>query len=66
MSLRDKIDAANEKRIAILTQAIDLQQQLMDRLEKRLLKPKSAFSKVLKVLKEIALVAAGIAIGRGL
>jgi hypothetical protein len=50
---------------AVYEKVIALQQTIIEKLTMQLNKPKSAFAKFMTALKEIALLAAGIALGRG-
>jgi hypothetical protein len=50
---------------AIYEKVIALQQTIIEKLTMQINKPKSAFAKFMTALKEIALLAAGIALGRG-
>jgi hypothetical protein len=43
-----------------------MQARIIDQLEKRLLKPKSFFQKVLAGLRDIVIMVGGIIVGRGL
>lgn len=61
---KDSIILEYEKINALYVKVIDFQNQIIVNLEKQLMKPKSAFQRFMKVLKEIALVIGGIAIGR--
>jgi hypothetical protein len=68
-----ELDAVNgliivkyEQVIALYEKVLAMYERVVDNLEKRLNKPKSALSKFLTTLKEIALVLAGVTLGRGL
>lgn len=65
IKVKDQISVEKDKIIALYERVIELQSKMLDTLEKRLLKPKSFFQKMLATLKDIALVVAGIALGRG-
>lgn len=65
IAIRDKIDAANLKLAAVYQQIIEAQDQLITKLTRQLNKPKSFFEKVLQKLKDISLLAIGVAVGRG-
>lgn len=66
IKVKDQISAEKDKIIALYAQVIDLQQKIILNLEKQLSKPKSAFQKFLKGLKEVLLIVTGVLIGRGL
>ena len=57
--------ADREKLIDLQQKTLTLYADLVQKLTDKLNKPKSAFSKFMTALKEIALLAAGIALGRG-
>ncbi len=61
---KDKIIIEYERINALYSKVIEFQNQIIENLEKRLNKPRTTWQKFLKVLKEVALVIAGIAIGR--
>lgn len=65
IATKDRITLEQDKIIEMYKQVVALQQQVIESLEKRLAKPKSAFSKFLTTLKEIGFILAGVAIGRG-
>lgn len=52
--------------IALYERVMQMQMTIIENLEKRLLKPKSGFSKFLDALKAIGYVLAGVSLGRGL
>lgn len=52
--------------IALQDKVVAMYQTIVDRLQTQINAPKSAFSKFMTALKEIAYLAAGIALGRGL
>lgn len=55
----------NWEQVAKLYQnVVTVQNQIIENLEKRLNKPRSGLQKLLKVLKETALIAAGLLLGR--
>lgn len=64
--VNNKVIASYEKVTSLYKEVIELQQKIILDLEKRLAKPKSAFSKFLTTLKEIGLILAGVIVGRGL
>lgn len=66
IATKDLIIAQYEKINELYKKAIDFQQIIIERLEKQLSKPKTGWQKFLTTLKEIALVLAGAALGRGL
>lgn len=63
LKTKDSIIADYERINALYTKVIEFQTQIIDNLEKRLNKPRSAFQKFMKALTEIGLILAGIAIG---
>lgn len=65
LAVKDQINTEQGKVIALYERVIELQSKIIDSLEKRLLKPKSALEKFLKGIKEALLVIAGVALGRG-
>lgn len=64
--VKDRIIASYEQINALYKSVIELQQGIILKLEERLMKPKSAFSKFLDALKTVAYFLAGAALGRGL
>ena len=66
LATKDKIIGEYERINELYKKAIDFQQIIIERYEKMLNKPKSGFQKFLTTLKEIALVLAGITLGRGI
>jgi hypothetical protein len=66
VEIKDRTILSFEKLLVIYERAIELQSKLIDRLEKRLLKPKNFFEKFLDGVKEILKAVTFIAIGRGL
>lgn len=66
VATKDLIIVQYEKINELYKKAIDFQQVIIERLEKQLNRPKSGWQKFLTTLKEIALVLAGAALGRGL
>lgn len=66
IAVRDKIHDANLQLIAIYDKIIKIQNDIIDKLSNQLNKPKGFFSKLLDKIKEVALLATGIILGRGL
>lgn len=66
IKVKDQISAEKDKIIALYEKVIEFQSQIIDKLEKKLLKPKSFFQKFLQAVKETLLILGGIALGRGL
>ncbi len=64
--VKDRIQSASEQLIQTYQKIIQIQDQMIDKLQKQLSKPKSTFQKIMDVLKEITILAAGITIGHGL
>ena len=65
LALKDRTISDYTKLSELQMRIIDMQQRIIEKLETALNKPKSSFSKFLKVLKEVSLVIGGILIGRG-
>ena len=66
LAVKDKIIADYEQIGKMKDNVITLYQSLVERLTKQIDKPKSGWNKFLQVLKEIALLAVGVSLGRGL
>lgn len=66
LAVKDRIIADYEQIGKMKDNVITLYQSLVERLTAQINKPKSGWQKLLQVLKEIALVAAGVTLGRGL
>jgi len=66
LAVKDRIIADYEQISKMKDNVIALYQSLVERLTAQLNKPKSAWQKLLQVLKEVALLAAGVTLGRGL
>lgn len=66
IAVRDKIHDANLQLITIYDKIIKIQNDIIDKLTNQLNKPKGFFSKLLNKIKEVALLATGIILGRGL
>jgi hypothetical protein len=66
LALDAKIMGSYDKVIALYEQTIKLYADLVDKLTAKINAPKSAWQKFTQALKEIALLAAGVALGRGL
>jgi hypothetical protein len=64
IDIRGKLVADQDKIIAMYEKVTQLQADLIQKLTTALNKPRSAFEKFLTVLKEIGILAMGIAIGR--
>jgi hypothetical protein len=65
ISIRDSIDAQKNALLALYEKTIQMYAGLVEKLETKLNAPKSAWSKFLSALKTVAILAAGIALGRG-
>lgn len=52
--------------IALYERTLKMYADLVEKLEARLMKPKSAFSKLMDAIKTVLTLAAGVALGRGL
>ena len=66
IAVKDRIEVEREKMTALYERVIQMQQGIIDRLEQRLAKPKSGFSKFLDALKAVGYILAGVSLGRGL
>jgi hypothetical protein len=66
LALDTKIIGSYDKVISLYQDTIKLYADLVEKLTAQLNKPKSAWQKFLTALKEVALLAAGVAIGHGL
>lgn len=64
LALKDKKDEINAKMLILYEKVIAMQDALIDKMEKRLNKGKGFWDKVLNVIKQVAYIAAGIALGR--
>jgi hypothetical protein len=64
--INNTIIAKQRDVIALYERTIQLYAGLVDSLEKRLSKPKSAWSRLVDVLKNAAILLAGISLGRGI
>jgi len=64
--VKDRVIATYEQINALYKQTVEIQSQIIDKLEKRLLKGKSGFERFLDVLKTVGYILAGAALGRGL
>lgn len=65
IAIKDKSISALEKLNVIYEKVIQMQFDIIEKLEKRLMKPRSFFQKFLQGLKEVALIVVGVAVGRG-
>lgn len=65
LTIRDSIDAKKDAVISLYEKTIQLYASLVEKLENKINAPKSAFARFITALKEIGLLAAGIALGRG-
>ncbi len=65
-SINNTIIAKQKDVIALYEQTIKLYASLVENLEKRLSKPKSAWSRFVDVLKNAAILLAGVSLGRGI
>jgi hypothetical protein len=61
-----RIQEEQGKVIALYKQVVEMQQSIIEKLEKMLNKPKSAWAKFLDALKTVAAIAFGVGLGRGL
>lgn len=66
IKVKDQISDAKDRIIALYERVIVMYQGLVEKLEQKLLKPKSFFQKFLQAVKETLLLVGGIVIGRGL
>ena len=66
IAVKDRIDAYKDQAFAMYERVIKMQQGIIEDLEKRLSKPKSAWSRFVDILKTAATLLAGISLGRGL
>jgi hypothetical protein len=66
LDVRGRIITEYERMQAVYQKVIDMQSQLIEKLTKELAKPKSGWARFWEVLKTVASIAFGIAIGRGL
>ncbi len=64
LTIKDRQIASYEQINALYRQTIELQSQIITRLEDRLNKPKSAFQKLVGLLRDLSFVLAGISLGR--
>lgn len=62
----DQIIVKKDQIIVLYERVMQIQMQIIENLEKRLMKPKSTWDKIGSVLKTIVTLAAGIALGRGM
>lgn len=65
-AINNTIIAKQKDVIALYEQVMKLQMQIIENLEKRLAKPRSAFGKFLDALKTVGFILAGVTLGRGL
>lgn len=65
LDTRGKIIAEYERMQEMWKKAFDLQQMIIENLEKQLKKPRSGFQKFMAALKQVLYFAAGVALGRG-
>lgn len=66
IAVKDRIDAYKDQAFALYERVIAMQKGIIDDLEKRLMKPKSAWQKFVAILKNAAILLAGITLGRGI
>lgn len=66
IAVKDRIDAYKDQAFAMYERVIAMQQGIIADLEKRLSRPKSAWSRFVDILKNAAVLLAGISLGRGL
>lgn len=66
VALKDRTISQYELLVQMQQKIISFQQGIITKLQEMLKKPKSFLDKVLKVLKEVALLAGGVLLGRGL
>ncbi len=62
--VKDRVTASYEQINTLYRQAIDLQQTIILNLERQLNKPRSAFDKFISTLKTLAVLLAGVSLGR--
>jgi len=65
-AINNTIIAKQKDVIALYEQVMKVQMQIIENLEKRLNKPRSAFGKFLDALKTVGFILAGVTLGRGL
>ena len=65
IEVRGRMNLEYEKIMVVYQKVIDMQTALITKLSETINKPKSAFTKFITILKELAILAAGIALGRG-
>lgn len=65
IEVRGRIIGEYDRMMVVYQKVIDMQTALITKLTETINKPKSAYQKFITVLKEIAILAAGIALGRG-
>jgi flagellar biosynthesis chaperone FliJ len=66
LDIRGRLIVDYEKMMTVYERVIAMQTQLIEKLTAQINKPRSAWQKFLTTLKEIAILAAGITLGRGL
>ncbi len=66
IKVRDQLNSAQDRLILMYDKIIKLQDDLINKLVNQLNKPRSFFQKFLDQLKNIALIAVGVTLGRGL
>ena len=66
IATQDKLQTEYVAVVELYKQVVQMQSDLIQKMIAQANKPKSAFSKFVQVLKEIAILAAGITLGRGL
>ncbi len=65
-AINGQIILKKDQVIALYERVIQLQMNIIESLEKRLMKPKSAFNKFMDALKTVTFLLAGVALGRGI
>lgn len=66
VTTKDRIETEQNKIIDLYKQTVILQQEIIERLEKRLMAPKSGWNKFTATLEKVALILVGVALKGGL
>lgn len=64
IKVKTEVGLEKDKIIQMYEKVINLQMAIIDSLEKKLLKPKSFFQKVLATLRDLTLIVVGLTVGR--
>ena len=64
--IQDSKESAYKQLVAVYDRMLLIQNQIIDKLEKQLNAKPSTFKKIMRVVKEVLILSAGITIGRGL